>query len=342
MKFVKRRLCEMKSSYAVSHIERGGRTIILFAPDSRGPCYGFDSQTFEREPIWEEPGGTMAIVPLPDANGDFLAVQRFNPGFQAQDAEIVLARHRGGEWRIEPFLKLPYVHRFDILQRGDIRYLLCCTLCTTKKDLDDWSSPGGLYAAELPSDMKPPANLTRIAGGMTKNHGYWRVQNEGYTSALTSCDQGVFIVSPPPQKGGEWAVRNILDKPVSDIALCDIDHDGVDELATIEPFHGNVFTVYRKNSLGYSPLYRHPGKADFYHVAWGGVFEGEAVFIGGSRAGSRELFLLRWKNGAIAAETLDTGLGPANVDVVRSGKRDLIIAANREAGEGAIYSVAYD
>ena len=53
-------------------------------PDAPGPCYAFDSQTYERETVWEEPGGTMAMVPLPGKNGDFLAVQRFFPGFQAQ------------------------------------------------------------------------------------------------------------------------------------------------------------------------------------------------------------------------------------------------------------------
>ena len=31
----------------------------------------------------------MSIIPIPGKNGDFLAVQRFFPTFQSEDAEIV-------------------------------------------------------------------------------------------------------------------------------------------------------------------------------------------------------------------------------------------------------------
>jgi hypothetical protein len=281
----------------------------------------------------------MSMVALPGANGEFLAVQRFFPGFQAQGAEIVWVR--GGEkgWQASTLCKLPYLHRFDILERGGKRYLLCCTLCTTKNGAEDWTSPGGLYTAELPDNLNIPFSLTQIAGGMTRNHGYWRVKNNSYTSAMTSCDQGIFEVFPPAEYKGKWTVTKVFGKPASDIALADIDGDGIDELAAIEPFHGSRFCIYSRQGNGCSLLYQHPGNTDFLHVVWGGKLRGENVFIGGERGGLKELFLLRCQDGKIVSEIIETGAGPANISVVNGKDRDLILVANHESGEGAVYEV---
>jgi len=339
MKITKKHLCDLPSCYAASSVELNGRILLLLAPDAPGPCYAFDSETFEKQTVREKPGGTMAMVPLPGGNGDFLAVQRFFPGFQAQDAEIVYVQNRGVKRVADTLFKLPYIHRFDILERGGVRYILCATLCTVKKNADDWSSPGALYAAELPVDMNRKIALEQIAGGLTRNHGFWHVNYREYTRALTSCDQGVYEVSPPAKRGGKWTVRKVLDKPISDIALCDIDGDGVDELAAIEPFHGTKFTIYSKTAEGFTPLYRYPGNTEFLHVVWGGKLRDEPAFIGGCRGGNKDLFLLRWKNGEIVNEIIDTGTGPSNVAVVNGKDGDFILAANHENGEGAVYII---
>jgi hypothetical protein len=52
-----------------------------------------------------------------------------------------------------------------------------------------------------------------------------------------------------------------------------------------------------------------------------------------------ELFLLRWKDGKIISETIDAGAGPANICVINGQDRDLILTANHESGEGAVYEV---
>jgi hypothetical protein len=339
MHFTKKHLCDLPFCYAVTQIQLDGRTQILMAPDAYGPCFSFDTETLEKETVWEGPSGTMGMVQLPGRNGDFLAVQRFNPGFQAQEAEIVYVHRVVRGWQVKTLLKLPYVHRFDILQRAGLRYLVCFTVCTSKKNEEDWSSPGGIYAAQLSDDFSQPVALDQIGGGMTRNHGYWRVQNEGYTSALSACDQGVFEVLPPDQQNGKWTLRNILAKPVSDIALCDIDGDGVDELAAIEPFHGTDFVIYHKTEEGYTPVYRYPQKLAFCHVVWGGRLRGQPVFIGGCRAGNQELFLLRNIDGSIQSETIEIGSGPSNVTVVRDPRQDLIAVANRGTGQGALFVV---
>jgi hypothetical protein len=339
MKIIKKHLCDLPSCYATAQIYQDGRTKFLIAPDAYGPCYSIDSDTLERETVWQSPGGTMAMVPLPGKNGDFLAVQRFFPDFQAQDAEIVHVFQKKGRWQQNKLFKLPYVHRFDILTRSGINYIICCTLCTTKKHLDDWNAPGKIYAAELPDDLSHPILLKIIADGMNRNHGYLSFKKEDYDMAMTACDQGVFNIEPPEQRNGKWIVRKVLDKPVSDIALVDINGDGIAEMFAIEPFHGTDFTIYQMTKEGYTPIYRYPEKLEFCHAIWGGKVRNETVFIGGSREGRRELFMLRYKNGSIKHEIIEAGSGPANVTVVNGRTQDLIVATNRDKGEVAMYVV---
>lgn len=342
MRFEKRHLCDLPSCYSTSSVDVDGSTHFLFAPDAYGPCYSFDRETLKRRTVWDGPSGTMSMTAIPGRSGEFLAVQRFNPGFRGEGAELVHARCADGAWDVRTLLKLPYIHRFDILERGGIRYLLCCTICTEKKNEADWTSPGKLYAAVLPDDLHQPITLTAIADGMVRNHGYCRTGTPGNSSALTSCDQGVFEVVPPPRRDGEWTVRRIMERPVSDIALCDIDGDGVAELATIEPFHGNEFVVYRRGANGFSPLYRYPNPVAFGHVVWGGTVRETPVFLGGCRGENRELFLLQWGDGAATATTIETGAGPSNVAVFPGSRADVILVANREKGEGALYFVEDD
>jgi hypothetical protein len=339
MKFTKKQMCHLPFCYAVSKTVLNRQTHILFAPDAEGPCYIFNSLTFVQQTVWETPGGTMSMVPLENKKGDFLAVQRFYPGFQAQNARIVHASFQGHRWQVKTLFNLPYVHRFDILERAGIRYVVCCTLCTSKRFEEDWSSPGGIYAAELPSDINQPIKLIQIAEGMTKNHGYWHFTKEGYEAALTSCEEGVFELTPPRIKGSNWIVNKVLDTPVSDLAVSDIDDDGDLELATIEPFHGSNFKVYRKTKRGYASIFSYPQNLPFCHVVWGGRLRSKPVFIGGCRSGNRELFMLRWDSGKIMSETIDRGCGPANVMVIPGREQDLLVAANREVGEGAVYLV---
>ncbi len=342
MKFEKKHLCTLPSCYAVSSINVDGRLKYVLATDDTGPCYSIDAETFVIETVWDGPGGTMSIIPIPGTNGEFLATQYFLPGFSALDSRIVRVCRKDGIWEIKPWITMPYVHRFDILNRNGIYYLLCCILTATDKPQADWNFPGKLLAAELSGDFAAPGTFTLIAEGMTRNHGYCRVQRDGYTEALTACDEGVFKVIPPERKGGAWSIKKVLETRASDVAVCDIDGDGIEEIATIEPFHGSDFVIYHKTPEGYAEIYRYPDKMDFVHVIWGGRLGGEPVFLGGCRAVNKEFFVLRHKEGGIHAEIIETGYGPSNVAVLPGKDREYILAANRESGEGALFTVLVD
>ena len=179
--------------------------------------------------------------------------------------------------------------------------------------------------------------------GLTKNHGYSRQEIGGVTRALVTCEEGAFEVTPPQTPDGEWAVRQFMDWPVSDISAIDIDGDGELEFATIESFHGRYFRVYKMIDGKFERIYEHPEVTEFYHVVVGATLAGQPVFIGGCRRGKQQLFYVHPSQRdplELTAELIDQGVGPSNVHVLHEEKRDIIVAANRENHEAALYFVS--
>ena len=339
MEYQRTHLCRQPCCYAVSPLHQDGRLKYLLATDDIGPCYCIDAQDHTCETVWEAPGGTMSIIPLPGTNGEFLASQYFLPNFSALHARIVRMSRIDGRWNQQVWMELPYVHRFDLLHRGGQYYFLGCILSTTQEEQADWSKPGTLVAAPIGADYVPPAPLETSFTGMSRNHGYCRVDRDGYAQAYTACDQGVFRVTPPPAPGQGWIVEQLLDRPASDVAVCDLDGDGQEELATIEPFHGNQFVIYKQDGAGYREIYRYPTPVDFLHAIWGGKLCGEPVFLAGCRALDKELFVIRWTPEGPRETIIERGHGPSNVAVFGDGDTDYILTANRQSDEGAIFTV---
>jgi hypothetical protein len=91
-----------------------------------------------------------------------------------------------------------------------------------------------------------------------------------------------------------------------------------------------------------STEFEHPEVTEFYHVVVGATLAGEPVFIGGCRRGQQQLFYVRakWKAPLeLEAVLIEAGVGPSNVCVVHEPGRDIIVAANREKAEAALYLV---
>ena len=83
-------------------------------------------------------------------------------------------------------------------------------------------------------------------------------------------------------------------------------------------------------------------QGDFYHVVVGARLAGVPVFIGGCRRGKQELFYVRADpvaSSRLRLELIEAGVGPSNVHVLNEAGRDIIVAANRETDEAALYLV---
>ena len=341
MRFTKRILEEQDHCYAVSVMQADGAPYAFFAAENRGGCFAWDCDTLtRRKTVWEQPGGTMSIVPIPGRPEEFLAVQKFFRLYDWEEACLVWAKPDGqGGYQVKELFTLPYLHRFDLLERDGRVWFIGCTLAAHKQTREDWSCPGGVYIAPMPNGPDEPFELTVLRDDFYQNHGYARVQREGYTAGLVTCRQGVFLVSPPAAPDGEWTVEQLMDQPTSDADLIDIDGDGEAEIATIEEFHGCWFRIYKKTAGGYQKVFEHPEVTEFYHVVKAGTLCGQPVFVGGCRRGKQQLFVVRWDAaaGAFAVDTVDEGVGPSNAAIYNGPAGDCIFAADREAAKAAVY-----
>jgi hypothetical protein len=342
MRFEKIALDTMERCYAASVLRADGKLYAVFASESvDGPCYAYTGERFsQKEIIWEKAGGTMSFIQIPDTNGEFIAVQRFFPGFKSEGAKLVWGAKKGGAWEIKDLAQLPFVHRFDLFKIEDEIHVFAAILCGGKKDRDDWSSPGKILAGKLPVRPEDGITFKEIYGGQTKNHGYCRGRWQGGEAAFWTSDAGVFAAVPPQKKDGEWRVTQLINRPVSDIALCDLDGCGEDELVTIEPFHGNQFVVNKKAGSGYDIAWRYPNEIDFAHTVVGSTLLGRPAVVGGIRRKNCELFvLLHGKDKGFYTELVEAGAGTSNAAVAHAGGQDIIIAANHTKNEAAVYYV---
>jgi hypothetical protein len=342
MKIKKKLLAKLDKVYAVSPTIVGDETRLIFATEGQGACLQFAAPELKQSTVWEQPGGTMTVVPIPGKNGDFLAVQNFFPTFQGARATVVWATPKpDGQWEVRTILCLPYVHRIDVLRVDGINYFLAATICTSKASRDDWSDPGKLWVGILPDRPDKELLIRPLREGLTRNHGYNRLTWKARERALVTCDEGVFILTPPASSGAEWMIEKLLDRPVSDIAVCDIDEDGETELLTIEPFHGQTIAISKRIGDSYEIVWKYEDKpVEFGHVAWGGQLQNIPTFICGYRRLAADLFYVQCESKnplKFKVTMIEEGVGAANISVLHKDDEDIIMSSNRAHGEAVLY-----
>ena len=342
----KKILAELEKCYSIAPLEYQGAPHILVAAEKTDRCILFDALGNEKATVWEQPGGVMTMVQVPGTDGQFLATHKFYSPNDSKEAKIVIATPDGnGQWGIRTLAELPFVHRFDILRSNGRNYLIACTLKSGHEYKDDWTSPGKVYAALLPEDLsgfdsEHQLSLQVIKDGMLRNHGYYKVKEGEQESSLVCSENGVFRFYPPEEPEGVWREEQLLDTPASDAVLIDLDQDGEKELVVLAPFHGSEIRIYRKNAKGYQLAYEYPEKAEFLHAIWGGTIKGKPVVVIGHRKGARRLMVFGWdeNQNKFVFKTIDEDCGSANVYGYPMDGKDVLIAANREINEIAMYT----
>lgn len=350
MGFRKEILGTLDKCYSIAPLDWPEKNGFLVASEKEDACLLFSEEGKLLDTVWTSPGGVMSMEQLPGGQGDFLAVQKFYGPDDADDARIVLAWPEEGSWRVRTLCRAPYAHRIGILRRGQDLWLLVCCLKSACAYPGDWRSPGACYAALLPRD---PLAL-RACGGLTlrqagdrllRNHGFCKLRREGWDEGLIGCEEGTLLYTPPASPEGEWTVRRLCAVPSSDSVLLDLDGDGKEELGCISPFHGASLTLYHLDEFGnYVPLWKCPrpeGETAFLHATWPCLLGGKPAWIVGWRSGTQGTGAVVWDAdaGNCRMEMLEEPAGSANVmHFVRSSGADVIIAANREHDEIAMYT----
>lgn len=337
MKFEKIHLDDITRCYCASHMFINDKPYIFFASeDPNSPCNVYTGDDFkEKENLWNDRGGCMSIIPFETRTGEFLAVNEFYLKVSPSLAKLVWGRYKDGKWEVRDLFNLAYLHRFDIFHVNNKDYVLVTTIARDKANKEDWTRPGQVYVGEIPEDLENNnVVLTQLMDGQFHNHGYYRNNHDGNNCAYIASDEGVYRIDPPTD--GEWKVTKIKDGRTSEVAVGDIDGDGVDEMITIEPFHGNTIKIYKLDGKC-SEVYNYPFELDFAHALKFDTIGGKKCFVGGIRRVDAELFVIYFENGEFKLDRVDLGGGPANVDVVHAYGNDYILAANHTRNEAAIY-----
>ena len=362
MQVTKKTIDTLEKCYAVAPLRYEGKDYVLIAAEKRNDCRLYDFDGNKISTVWHEPGGTMSIVPLEQPDGACLATHRFYSPNDSAEASIILAvpqkkqctdsTSQGTaaedpfEWNIHTLLHLPFLHRFDILERNGIRYLIMCTIKSQHRHKDDWSSGGKVYAGVLPADIEAEQTgghsfgIRIIHEGLVKNHGFTKDVHNGIETAVVCAENGVFRLTPPEQANGEWLVEPLLDTPASDAVFADLNGDGIKELLVISPFHGDFITIYEYAGGSYRKVYAYPEPANFAHaITAGTVYGTEYIFIG-HREGTQRLLAFYYdrQKGAYAVTILDENAGAANARLFEKEEGSFLAVTNREKNEIAFYT----
>ena len=352
MKVEKKVISNLNKCYSLSELTHEGKHCFLVAAEKKDPCYLFSEDGEQLETVWKEPGGVMTMTPVPGTEDQFLATWKFYSPNDSAEARIVIATRKGkDDWELRTLCYAPFVHRFGILSRGGINYLIVCCLKTGHEYKNDWRFPGACYGAVLPKDLSSfdadhPLQLELIMDDMLKNHGYCKLKNGGHDAALIACEDGTFLIDPPAVYGEEWEVTQISTIPSSDSILLDFDGDGELELGCISPFHGNSLVIYHLDEDGnYVPQWKYsrPEKeTEMIHATWTCQLLGKPTWIVGWRKGTKDTIAITWdaEAGDYKTEFIDRNTGCANaMHFVNAKGQDVVVAANREIDEVAMYTI---
>ena len=345
MKATKKVIGQLNKCYSLAPLRYRGEDCFLVAAEKQDPCYLFSLEGERLETVWEGPGGVMTMLQIPGSDGAFLATHKFYSPNDSKDAKIVIAEPGDGGWQVRTLCDAPFVHRFGILRRNGINYLIVCCLKSDHEYKEDWRFPGATYAAVLPDDLSAfddehQLKLGLLMDGMLKNHGYSLYVDDGVETAIVGCDSGVYQFIPPKSPYQGWEIKQLIAEASSDAVLLDFDGDGKPELASISPFHGDTLNFYRLNGAGYYELeYTYPEKCEFLHATWACQVLGKPAWVVGHRKGEMESMFITWEDGGYKVEVFDSGVGAANALMLDNGT---LVMTNRETDEIAMYTFAED
>ena len=337
---VKEKLAALSMCYSITVMEYSGRKYCVSASEERdGEIVMIDTETKEVSRITGLDGGVMAIIPIPEENGAFLAIQRFYPVFDSRGAQVVCCRlpeAAAPEMKAEVKLvaDIPFVHRIALTGKPGSRKMIAATLCRDKEFVDDWSQPGSVYEYTLDGEMQVTGKRTLIEG-IFKNHGMYTYEKQGGSYILVSGNEGVWAID------GNGGVQKLSGEPVSDLCMYDVDRDGMDEMVCIAPFHGDHMNVFKKEKTGWSCTADEPIR--FGHAIWSGMCGGAPVILSCSRDGDKctRLYRPEWEGEELRMETLDVdeGVGASNIYVEEKDGVVVLYAANHGIGEVARYTI---
>lgn len=336
MKFEKKSLYQYSMLYALGTFERQGQPCVVAATEDAGPILVSAPPYTEAEILVPGPGGCMSLASHPSLPGELYAIMGCFLGYQFHGGAVYRIADSGS--LCEKIIDLPFAHRMQIFESQGRRTLFVANLAASKDNPTDWSRPGGVYSVPLNNPQQTQWPMTPILENLHKNHGIFLGPFDGKETLWVSGQEGLFSFDPSSQSL-EASLTKELSYEVSEMALFDLDSDGEDELVTIEPFHGPVLSVYKRQKGRWKRIWE--DQLSYGHCVLAQRFHGRPSILVSNRAGTKDLVLYQF-DGSFPPHkiTVDHGIGAANMLVQRHGDREFLFATAQATGELVRYVVA--
>ena len=330
----KKVLIELPSIYTSNAFYLGEKFYVAAGSEDRQAVYIIDPESNEKTKISDGPGGMMSILPIPGCDDKMVSVMGLFPPFIGGAAGIFLHEKINQTWETRKVIFLPFSHRCEILTINEENHLFIATVSKHKENPSDWSRPGELHHVKI--DLSNTGNWETdvVFGDLYRNHGMTKCMINNEEMLCISGDKGIFAI----KKGKEnaWESIQLFDREVSEFAFFDLDNDGVDELVTIEPFHGKDLNIYKNDGKDWTLMYNSP--LVFGHGLCAGKFKGQNVVAVGNRRETEALELHKVHSMTNIEKTIvEEKVGPTQLKFFTNKGVDYLLSSNQAKNEVALY-----
>lgn len=335
--FKKTKLLSLDYIYTANVFTFANQLHIGVGSEREFPSHLINLDTHAATQIAPGPGGTMSLVPVPDSADHLVSVMGLFPPFIGGDAGVFLHSRNCGNWSTRKVIDLPFAHRCEFVTLNGTHYLFAASCSKHKANPQDWSQAGELFMVAVDGAGNSNWKPTLLLDNLVRNHGMGKVIINGVETLCVSGAEGIFAAEYDAENG--FKMVPLFENEVSEFVYADLDHDGIDELVTIEPFHGNTLNIYKRNSGEWVKHYA--STLSFGHGLSAGKFNRDPVIVVGNRRGSEALELhqvLDLSNGLIEKNEIERNAAPTQTKLFHHNGTDYILSANQKKSEVAVYS----